>query len=94
MGLPVEDLNSYATHRGDHHTASRATLANPKLFNEMVKKEDGTVKQGSLTKIMPEGVESRMWEAIETYTQRNNLLSLLLELTMVKVHQETGQLKV
>ena len=67
MGLPVEDLNSYATHRGDHHTASRATLANPKLFNEMVKNEDGSVKQGSLTKIMPEGVESRMWEAIETY---------------------------
>ncbi|MDN5099153.1 aconitate hydratase AcnA, partial [Aliarcobacter butzleri] len=22
MGLPIEDLNSYATHRGDHHTAS------------------------------------------------------------------------
>ncbi|MGB9801612.1 MAG: aconitase family protein, partial [Arcobacter sp.] len=51
MGLPLEDLNSYATHRGDHHTASRATLANPKLFNEMVKNEDGTVKQGSLTKL-------------------------------------------
>ncbi|MGK0255989.1 MAG: aconitase A [Arcobacteraceae bacterium] len=77
MGLPVEDLNSYATHRGDHHTASRATLANPKLFNEMVKNEDGTVKQGSLTKIMPEGVESRMWEAIETYTQRKQPLIIV-----------------
>ena len=43
------------------HTASRATLANPKLFNEMVKNEDGSVKQGSLTMIMPEGTESRMW---------------------------------
>ena len=31
-GLPIEDLNSYATHRGDHNTASRATLANPKLI--------------------------------------------------------------
>ncbi|WP_375724714.1 Fe/S-dependent 2-methylisocitrate dehydratase AcnD [Arcobacter sp. KX21116] len=77
MGLPVEDLNSYATHRGDHHTASRATLANPKLFNEMVKNEDGTVKQGSLTKIMPEGTESRMWEAIETYTQRKQPLIII-----------------
>ncbi|WP_370166614.1 Fe/S-dependent 2-methylisocitrate dehydratase AcnD, partial [Marisediminitalea sp.] len=47
MGLPEEDFNSYATHRGDHLTAQRATLANPKLFNEMVK-EDGKVKQGSL----------------------------------------------
>ena len=77
MGLPVEDLNSYATHRGDHHTASRATLANPKLFNEMVKNEDGSVKQGSLTKIMPEGVESRMWEAIEEYTTRKQPLIII-----------------
>jgi len=76
-GLPVEDLNSYATHRGDHHTASRATLANPKLFNEMVKNEDGSVKQGSLTKIMPEGTESRMWEAIETYTTRKQPLIIV-----------------
>ncbi|PHO10702.1 Fe/S-dependent 2-methylisocitrate dehydratase AcnD [Malaciobacter canalis] len=77
MGLPVEDLNSYATHRGDHHTASRATLANPKLFNEMVKDENGNVKQGSLTKIMPEGTESRMWEAIETYRQRGQGLIII-----------------
>jgi aconitate hydratase len=77
MGLPVEDLNSYATHRGDHNTASRATLANPKLFNEMVKDDEGNVKQGSLTKIMPEGVESRMWEAIETYQQRKQPLIII-----------------
>jgi aconitate hydratase 1 len=36
MGLPEEDFNSYATHRGDHLTAQRATFANPKLINEMV----------------------------------------------------------
>ncbi len=76
-GLPIEDLNSYATHRGDHHTASRATLANPKLFNEMVKDKEGNVKQGSLTKIMPEGKESRMWEAIETYTNRKQPLIII-----------------
>jgi aconitate hydratase len=35
MGLPEEDFNSYATHRGDHLTAQRATFANPKLLNEM-----------------------------------------------------------
>ncbi|XLM22735.1 Fe/S-dependent 2-methylisocitrate dehydratase AcnD, partial [Chromobacterium piscinae] len=35
MGLPEEDFNSYATHRGDHLTAQRATFANPKLVNEM-----------------------------------------------------------
>ncbi len=77
MGLPKEDLNSYATHRGDHNTASRATLANPKLFNEMVKDENGKVKQGTLTKIMPEGKESRMWEAIEEYNKRKQALIII-----------------
>ncbi|MCW5569333.1 MAG: Fe/S-dependent 2-methylisocitrate dehydratase AcnD, partial [Dokdonella sp.] len=47
MGLPEEDFNSYATHRGDHLTAQRATFANPKLVNEMAV-VDGTVVQGSL----------------------------------------------
>ena len=30
MGVPEVDFNSYATHRGDHLTAQRATFANPK----------------------------------------------------------------
>jgi len=77
MGLPVDDLNSYATHRGDHNTAVRATFANPKLFNEMVKDEDGNVKQGSLTRIEPEGKITRMWEAIETYQKRKQPLIII-----------------
>ncbi|EPF79829.1 Fe/S-dependent 2-methylisocitrate dehydratase AcnD [Acinetobacter rudis] len=74
MGLPEEDFNSYATHRGDHLTAQRATLANPKLFNEMVLNTDGTVKQGSLARVEPEGKVMRMWEAIETYMNRKQPL--------------------
>ncbi|MCP4378245.1 MAG: Fe/S-dependent 2-methylisocitrate dehydratase AcnD, partial [bacterium] len=70
MGVPEEDFNSYATHRGDHLTAQRATFANPKLLNEMCRDENGEIKQGSLARIEPEGEESRMWEAIETYMQR------------------------
>ena len=77
MGLPVIDFNSYATHRGDHNTAQRATLANPKLFNEMVKDENGKVIQGSLTRIEPEGTVSRMWEAIETYMSRKQPLIII-----------------
>ncbi|PHJ40025.1 aconitate hydratase [Vibrio sp. PID23_8] len=73
MGVPEEDFNSYATHRGDHLTAQRATFANPKLFNEMVK-ESGEVVQGSLARIEPEGQVTRMWEAIETYMQRKQPL--------------------
>ena len=77
MGLPEEDFNSYATHRGDHLTAQRATFANPKLFNEMVKNADGTVKQGSLARVEPEGQVMRMWEAIETYMDRKQPLIIV-----------------
>ncbi|MFN4055835.1 MAG: Fe/S-dependent 2-methylisocitrate dehydratase AcnD [Alishewanella aestuarii] len=76
MGLPEEDFNSYATHRGDHLTAQRATFANPKLFNEMVL-ENGKVKQGSLARVEPEGKVMRMWEAIETYMDRKQPLIIV-----------------
>ena len=76
MGLPEEDFNSYATHRGDHLTAQRATFANPKLLNEMVQ-ENGQVKQGSLARIEPEGKITRMWEAIETYMERKQPLIIV-----------------
>lgn len=77
MGVPHEDFNSYATHRGDHETTQRATFANPKLFNEMCRDENGEVKQGSLARIEPEGIESRMWEAIETYMERKQPLIII-----------------
>ena len=77
MGLPEVDFNSYATHRGDHLTAQRATFANPKLFNEMVLDEQGKVRQGSLARIEPEGQVTRMWEAIETYMERKQPLIIV-----------------
>ncbi|RQT59367.1 Fe/S-dependent 2-methylisocitrate dehydratase AcnD [Burkholderia cepacia] len=73
MGLPEEDFNSYATHRGDHLTAQRATFANPTLINEMAV-VDGAVKKGSLARVEPEGKVMRMWEAIETYMNRKQPL--------------------
>ncbi|KQQ60070.1 Fe/S-dependent 2-methylisocitrate dehydratase AcnD [Pseudomonas sp. Leaf127] len=76
MGLPEEDFNSYATHRGDHLTAQRATFANPQLVNEMAV-VDGQVKKGSLTRLEPEGQVTRMWEAIETYMQRKQPLIIV-----------------
>ncbi|WP_317932655.1 Fe/S-dependent 2-methylisocitrate dehydratase AcnD [Halioxenophilus sp. WMMB6] len=76
MGLPEEDFNSYATHRGDHLTAQRATFANPKLINEMAV-VDGEVQQGSLTRLEPEGEVMRMWEAIETYMNRGQNLIIV-----------------
>ena len=76
MGLPEDDFNSYATHRGDHLTAQRATFANPKLINEMVL-EGGKPRQGSLAKVEPEGKVMRMWEAIETYMRREQPLLIV-----------------
>ncbi|MCW0393187.1 Fe/S-dependent 2-methylisocitrate dehydratase AcnD [Xanthomonas sacchari] len=76
MGVPAEDFNSYATHRGDHLTAQRATFANPKLINEMAV-VDGKVQQGSLTRLEPDGQVLRMWEAIETYMARKQPLIVI-----------------
>ncbi len=76
MGLPEEDFNSYATHRGDHLTAQRATFANPQLVNEMAV-VDGKVKKGSLARVEPEGKVVRMWEAIETYMNRKQPLIII-----------------
>ncbi len=76
MGLPEEDFNSYATHRGDHLTAQRATFANPTLINEMAI-VDGAVKKGSLARVEPEGKVMRMWEAIETYMNRKQPLIVI-----------------
>mgnify|MGYP006074956117 FL=1 len=76
MGLPEEDFNSYATHRGDHLTAQRATFANPKLLNEMVL-DNGEIKQGSLARLEPEGTITRMWEAIEIYMERKQPLIII-----------------
>ena len=76
MGLPEEDFNSYATHRGDHLTALRATFANPTLINEMAV-VDGKVKKGSLARVEPDGKVMRMWEAIETYLNRRQPLIIV-----------------
>jgi aconitate hydratase len=77
MGLPEEDFNSYATHRGDHLTALRATFANPTLQNEMARSADGTIRRGSLARVEPEGEVTRMWEAIETYMERGQPLIII-----------------
>jgi len=77
MGLPEEDFNSYATHRGDHLTAQRATFANPKLLNEMCRDENGEIIQGSLARLEPEGKQMRMWETIETYMGRKQPLCII-----------------
>jgi aconitate hydratase len=43
----------------------------------MVLDENGAVKQGSYARIEPEGENTRMWEAIETYMQRKQPLIIV-----------------
>ena len=76
MGVDEEDFNSYATHRGDHLTAQRATFANPKLINEMAV-IDGEVRQGSITRIEPEGKIVRFWDAIQHYAKTSQPLIII-----------------
>jgi len=77
MGLPEADFNSYATHRGDHLSALRATLANPRLCNEMCRDDQREVIRGSLARVEPEGQRMRIWEAIETYMNRGQALCII-----------------
>jgi aconitate hydratase len=77
MGVPEEDFNSYATHRGDHLTAQRATLPIRNCLMKWCFNEDGSVKQGSLARVEPEGEVMRMWEAIETYMNRKQPLIII-----------------
>ena len=56
-GLTGKDFNSYAAHRVDHLTAQRATLANPKVFNEMVLENGGDKVHW---RVEPEGQVMRM----------------------------------
>ncbi|NCZ58860.1 MAG: Fe/S-dependent 2-methylisocitrate dehydratase AcnD [Betaproteobacteria bacterium] len=76
MGLAEEDFNSYATHRGDHLTALRATFANPTLVNEMAI-VDGKLQKGSLARLEPDAKVMRMWEAIEIYMDRRQPLIII-----------------
>ena len=43
----------------------------------MVRNADGSVKQGSLARVEPEGKVMRMWEAIETYMERKQPLIIV-----------------
>ena len=78
MGLPEEDFNSYATHRGDHLTAQRATFANP------------TADQRDGASIGRQGASRARWRAsspkarscacgkrIETYMERKQPLIII-----------------
>jgi iron-sulfur-dependent 2-methylisocitrate dehydratase len=68
-GVAPAEFNSYGTRRGDHIVAVRATFANNRLKNEMVPS-----REGSLTRLQPDGVVMPLFEAAQTYLARGQEL--------------------
>ncbi|WP_233884844.1 aconitate hydratase AcnA [Paraburkholderia flagellata] len=68
-GVARSEFNSYGTRRGDHKVAIRATFANNRLHNEMA-----AGKEGSLTRLEPEGRVMRLFDAAEQYMDKGQEL--------------------
>ncbi|GBD44417.1 Aconitate hydratase A [bacterium HR40] len=64
-GVPPSEFNSYGARRGNHEVMMRGTFANIRLRNEMV-----PGREGGFTRLMPEGVETTMFEAAMAYRER------------------------
>ena len=65
LGIPPEDFNSYGSRRGNHHVMMRGTFANVRLRNKMA-----GGKEGGFTKLLPEGKIMTIFEASQTYIER------------------------
>ncbi|MGF6780070.1 aconitate hydratase AcnA [Paraburkholderia sp. GAS334] len=68
-GVRPAEFNSYGTRRGDHLVAIRATFANNRLRNEMA-----GGREGSYTRLEPEGTVTRLFDAAERYLARGQEL--------------------
>jgi aconitate hydratase len=60
-GVEVKDFNSYGSRRGNHEVMVRGTFGSIRLRNELASKE------GGLTRHLPDGDETTIFEAVERY---------------------------
>jgi aconitate hydratase len=67
-----EDFNSYGTRRGNFELVSRATFANNRLRNRML-----PGREGSWTRLMPEGTVLPIFDAAQIYAQRGERLIVI-----------------
>jgi aconitate hydratase len=65
-GVKPADFNSYGARRGNHEVMMRGTFANIRLKNEMA---PGTM--GGVTRHMPDGAETTIYDAAMTYISEN-----------------------
>ncbi|MFA3916441.1 aconitate hydratase AcnA [Ruegeria hyattellae] len=71
-GVEPRDFNSFGTRRGCSDVIIRSTFANYRLRNEMVPS-----KEGSWTRIEPEGEVATVFGAIRTYLERGQPLLVI-----------------
>ncbi len=68
-GVERKDFNSFGSRRGNDRVMTRGTFANVRIKNRMA---DG--KEGGYTKLQPEGDIVPIFDACETYRERNTPL--------------------
>ena len=71
-GVQPKDFNSYGTRRGNYEVFMRATFANIRLRNRIV-----PGREGSFTRLMPDGLDMPIFDAAMAYQQRGVPLCVL-----------------
>jgi aconitate hydratase len=71
-GVPVSEFNSYGSRRGNHEVMVRGTFANVRLRNKLA---PGT--EGGVTRFLPDGDVTSIFEASERYLEKNIPLIIL-----------------
>ncbi len=71
-GVPQSEFNSYGSRRGNHEVMVRGTFANVRLRNRLA---PGT--EGGFTRLLPEGMETTIYDASVVYAGRGTQLVIL-----------------
>jgi aconitate hydratase len=71
-GVKPADFNSYGSRRGNHEVMVRGTFANVRLKNKLA---PGT--EGGVTRLLPEGTPTSIYDASVTYAERGVPLVIL-----------------
>ena len=72
LGIAQKDFNTYGTRRGNDEVMVRGTFSNIRLKNKLV---PGV--EGGWTRLLPEGDQTTIFEASQTYRRRNTPLIVI-----------------
>ena len=71
-GVEVQDYNSYGSRRGNHEVMMRGTFGNVRIKNRLV-----PGREGSYTRMFPQGGEAFVFDAAREYQERRTPLLVL-----------------